>query len=67
MSRRKDYDAGSSCSPPKPNTKSRLSFWSRVGTQLDTDKQGQIDADWLTADWHEKEPPKKRCRRNVSP
>jgi hypothetical protein len=30
-------------------------------------KQGQIDADWLTADWHEKGRPKWRRRRNVLP
>ena len=28
---------------------------------------GQIPTDWLTADWHDKEKPKKRRRRNVLP
>ncbi len=30
-------------------------------------EQGQIDTSWLTADWHEKEPKKKRRRRNILP
>ncbi len=29
--------------------------------------QGQIKTDWLTADWHENEKPKRRQRRNVLP
>jgi len=43
--------------------KSRLSFWRQVGEQ---EQQGQINTDWLTADWHEKPKPKRR-RRNVLP
>jgi hypothetical protein len=31
------------------------------------EQQEQIKTDWLMADWHEKEPPKKRHRRNVLP
>ena len=30
-------------------------------------QQGQINTDWLVADWHEKERPKRRRRRNVLP
>jgi len=31
------------------------------------EQQGQIPTDWLVADWHEKERPKRRRRRNVLP
>ena len=31
------------------------------------EQQGQIDTDWLVADWHEKEKPRKRRRRNILP
>jgi hypothetical protein len=30
-------------------------------------EQGQIPTDWLTADWHEKEPPRKHRRRSILP
>jgi len=41
----------------KPREKSRLSFWKQVG-----EKQEQINTDW-----HEKERPRRRRRRNVLP
>ena len=31
------------------------------------EEQQQIPTDWLTADWHEKEQPRRRRRRNVLP
>ena len=38
----------------------------RKRAEIELSFVGQIPTDWLTADWHEKEPPKRR-RRNILP
>ena len=48
---------------PPEHEKSEPSFF----LEASGEQQGQIETDWLTADWHEKPKPRKRRRRNVLP
>jgi hypothetical protein len=51
----------SPCPPPETTQRAVFLFRRRVA------EQGAIDTDWPTAEWHEKEKPKRRRRRSVLP